>query len=445
MLSSSLQPFRRYVWAGALLAALAAAAGVVRLGGDARAAASTRHAPTSTQPLPPAVYVPGGHWVAMWGASPQAPIAGNLSEGGFAGQTLRQIVFASAAGPMVRVRLSNAFGSAPVRVAQASIAVQRHRAELAPGTLRPLSFSGRASAVIPAGGEVVSDPVVLRVRPALHLAVSLYLRAPSGPVTQHTQARQVNYVASGGHALDLAGGVFVTQTTSWYLLDGVDVLASARDRGAVVALGDSITDGVGSPLNANARYPNDLSRRFAARPGPTMSVIDEGIGGNRVLNPTACCGEPAVARFRRDVLGRAGVRAVIVLEGVNDIGQSQSRGPLTAPHTPVSALRIVEGYAQIIGMAHAAGLKVFGATLTPFRGARYWTPAGEAKREAVNRWILDSGQFDGVIDLASAVADPGKPERLAPVYDSGDHLHPDAAGYRAMARAVNLAMLLRAA
>ncbi len=444
MLSSSLQPFRRYLWAGALLAALAVAAGVIRLGGDERAAASTRHAPSAVRRLPRAVYVPGGHWVATWGAAPQAPIAGNLSEGGFAGQTLRQIAFASVGGPMVRVRLSNAFGSTPLRIARASIAVQAHRAALAPGTLRALSFGGRPAAVIPAGGEVVSDPVVLRVRPALHLAVSLSLRAPTGPVTQHTQARQVNYVAAGGHALDPAGGAFTTQTESWYLLSGIDVLAPARDRGAVVALGDSITDGVGSPLNANARYPNVLAREFAVRPGATMSVIDEGIGGNRVLDETACCGQGAVARFRRDALGQTGVRAVILLEGVNDIGQSQSRGPLTAPHMPVSALRIVEGYARIIAMAHAAGLEVFGATLTPFRGARYWTPAGEAKREAINRWIRDSGAFDGVIDFAAALADPGDPEQLAPAFDSGDHLHPDAAGYGAMARAVNLGMLLRA-
>jgi lysophospholipase L1-like esterase len=444
VLSFSLQPFRRYLWVGALLAALVVVAGVTRLGGDERAAASTRHAPAVPQHLPRAVYVPGGHWVATWGASPQAPIPGNLSEGGFADQTVREIAFASVGGPMVRVHLTNAFGAAPLRIAAASIAVQRHRAALAPSTLRPLSFAGRSSAVIPAGGQVISDPVVLRVRPGLHLAVSIYLQAPTGPVTQHTQARQVNYIAAGDRAPDPAGAAFTTQTESWYLLGGIDVLSGRRTRGAVVALGDSITDGVGAPLNANVRYPNVLARRFAARPGPTMSVIDEGIGGNRVVDATPCCGEGAVARFRRDVVRQPGVRAVILLEGVNDIGQSQSSGSLNAPHTPVSALQIVEGYARIIAMAHAARLKVFGATLTPFKGARYWTPAGETKREAVNQWIVDSGQFDGVIDFAGALADPGHPEQLAAAFDSGDHLHPDGAGYRAMARAVNLAMLLRA-
>jgi lysophospholipase L1-like esterase len=383
--------------------------------------------------------------VATWGASPQSPIAGTLSSRGFAGQTLRQIVFSSVGGAMARVRLSNAFGASPLRIARASIAVQRHGAQLAPGTVRALSFSGRTSVVIPPGGTAVSEPVALGARPALHLAVSLYLRARTGPVTQHTQARQVNYLATGAHALDPAGRAFTAQTESWYVLTGVDVLAPSRNRGAVVAFGDSITDGVGAALNANARYPNVLARRFAARRGPTLSVIDEGIGGNRVLHATPCCGIAAVDRFRRDVLGQPGVREIILLEGVNDIGQSQSQGPLTAPHAPVSALEIVDGYARIIAMAHAAGLKVFGATLTPFRGARYWTPAGEAKREAVNRWIETSRAFDGVIDFASALAQPGHPQRLAPTFDSGDHLHPDAAGYRAMARAVSLAMLLRAA
>ena len=431
------------------MVAVAVTIGAVRLDGDGRASASTRHASgpaPGAAPLAPAVVpVLGAHWVATWGASPQAPIAGNLSALGFAEQTLRQIVFASVGGTRARVRLSNAFGAAPLRIARASVAVQRHRARLDPATLRALTFGGRPFAVIPPGGQVTSDPVALRIHAAQHLAVSLYLRAPTGPVTQHTQAREVNYVAAGGHALDPAGRAFSGQTTSWYVLAGVDVLAASRDRGAVVTFGDSITDGVGAPLNANARYPNVLARRFATRGGPTLSVIDEGIGGNRVLNATECCGEPGVARFRRDVLGTPGVRDVILLEGVNDIGQSQSSGPLTAPHTSISALDIVDGYTRIIDMAHAAGLKVFGATLTPFDGARYWTPAGEAKRDAVNRWIRTSGAFDGVIDFASALAQPGHPQRLAPALDSGDHLHPDAAGYRAMARVVRLAMLLRAA
>jgi lysophospholipase L1-like esterase len=431
----SLQRLRRYLWVAAALSVALGAVAALRLGGAGRATASVRHGPA-------AIHRPGEHWVAGWGASPQAPIASNLSDRGFTDETVREIVNASAGGVMVRVRLSNSFGAKPIRIAAASIGVQRRGAELAPGTLRALSFAGRSSVAIPVGGGIASDPVVLRVHPGTHLAVSLYLRAPSGPVTQHTQARQSNWVAAGGRTLDVSDLAFVVPTQSWYLLSGVDVLAPRRDRGVVVALGDSITDGVGSPLNANGRYPNDLARRLAARAGTTLSVVDEGIGGNRVINATACCGVGAVARFRRDVLGQPGVRDVILLEGINDIGESQSHGLATAPHTPVSALAIVEGYERIIAMAHAAGVRVFGATLTPFHGARYWTPAGEAKRDAVNTWIRTSGAFDGVFDFAAAVAKPGDPEQLAPAFDSGDHLHPNAAGYRAMARAVGLAALL---
>jgi lysophospholipase L1-like esterase len=436
--SPSLQRFRRYLWAVAVLAAVVWAVVAVRLDGAGRATASVRHGPA-------AIHLPGEHWVAAWGASPQAPIAGNLSEVGFANATVREIVDVSAGGAMVRVRLSNAFGAKPMHVAAASVARQHQGAELAPGTVRTLSFDGRRSAVIAPGRAVASDPVVLGVHPGTHLAVSLYLSAPSGPVTQHTQARQTNWVAAGPRTQDQSDRAFFTQTQSWYLLSGVDVLAPRRDRGVVVAFGDSITDGVGSPLDADARYPNDLARRLAALSGTTLSVVDAGIGGNRVVHGTQCCGAGAVTRFGRDVLGQPGVREVILLEGINDIGESQSHGPSTAPHTGVSALQIVDGYEKIIAMAHAAGVRVLGATLTPFHGARYWTPAGEAKRESVNRWISTSGAFDGVIDFAAVVAEAGDPTQLAPAFDSGDHLHPNAAGYRAMARAVNLAALVRGA
>jgi lysophospholipase L1-like esterase len=384
------------------------------------------------------------HWVAAWAAGEQQPTSGNLSDDGFDAETLRQIVLVSAGGSMVRIQLANTFGSRPLEIGAATVAVESSGAAVEPGTTRTVTFGGQRTVLVPPGAEAMSDPVHLTVRPLMHLAVSFYLPVATGPATQHLQARQINYVAPGNRVLATGERPFTIQTRSWYWLDGVDVLAPARDLGTVVALGDSITDGVGAPTNADARWPNDLARRLSRLTGSTMSVVDEGIGGNRVLNSSICCGPNAVARFETDVRDQPGVRDVILLEGINDIGFSQSHGLLNAPHTDVSALQIVDGYEQIIALAHAAGIAVFGATLTPFRGARYWTPAGEAKREAINYWIRTSGAFNGVIDFARAVADPGHPQRMAAKFDSGDHLHPNAAGYRAMARAIDLEMLLGA-
>ncbi len=419
---------RRYFWLPVALFLL------LRLGDATFGGASS--ASVRLVPVPP-----GSHWVATWGASPQAPTAGNLSRPGFRHATLREIVYTSAGGDRVRVRLTNAFGSAPLRIGRAAIALQGQGAGEIAGTTTALDFDGRRSVVIPPGAEVTSDPAPMAIGPATRLAVSLYVPGPTGPATQHVDAEQVNYVADGLH-LASGSGPFRVRTHSWYFLAGVDVLSPRRTLGSVVAFGDSITDGVGSPIGANARWPNFLARRLNARSGSTLAVVDEGIGGNRVLNPAPCCGVSATARFQRDVGEQPGGREVVLLEGINDIGYSQARGPLTAPHTDVSALQIVEGYERLVTLAHTDGLRIFAATLTPFQGSRHWTPAGEAKREAINHWIRTSGEFDGVIDFASVVADPADPERLNPAYDSGDHLHPNAAGYRAMASAVSLPALL---
>ena len=314
---------------------------------------------------------------------------------------------------MVRVRFTNAYGAAPLQIGRATVAIHARGPHLVPGTTRSLTFGGQQSVTIPPGADALSDPVRLAVRAMQELAVSEFLPRPTGPPTEHGAAQQFNYVASGDHTADSAGGAFNTRLETWYLIDDVDVLAPPRETGTIVAIGDSITDGVGSSVGANARWPNDLARRLLSRPGA-------------------------------DALAHAGVKAVILLEGVNDIGFSQSIGWLTAPHSNVSAAQIIAGYAQMIAQAHAAGVPILGATLTPFRGARYWTSSGEAKREEVNHWILTSGAFDRVIDFAKAVADPDHPDQLAHRYDSGDHLHPNDAGYRAMAAAINLGALMRA-
>jgi lysophospholipase L1-like esterase len=383
-----------------------------------------------------------GSWLASWGASPQAATASPLALRGFANVTLREIVFSSAAGTMVRVRLTNRYGAGTLIVGRASVALAAGGAALVPGTVRQLTFSGAPDVTIAPGADALSDPVALRVPALSRLAVSLYLPRPTGPATQHYGAHETNYLAPGSHALDAGPGAFNREVASWYFLDGLLTDSPPRYAGAVVALGDSITAGVNSEPNADATWPDDLARRLTGVAGRTLSVIDEGIGGNRVLNASPCCGPSAIDRFAADVASQPGARDVILLEGVNDIGFSQQTSDLTVPHTDVTAEQIIAGDERIIAAAHAAGLGIFGGTILPFEGARYWTPAGEAKREAVNRWILTSGAFDGVIDFAAATRDPSDPLRLNPAYDSGDHLHPDDAGYAAMAAAIPLPALL---
>jgi lysophospholipase L1-like esterase len=407
-------------------AALAATAAVGR--DDQASAVLAARAASVASPLE------GAHWIAGWSASPEAATKQIGFPRGFADQTVRNVVFASVGGSMARVTFTNTFGKRPLEIGGASIGRVLRGAQLEPASDAPLAFSGSRSVVIPPGGSVVSDPVPFPVRALEPLAVSVFLPDRTGAPTDHRIAREINFVALDNQVLKTGATAFTRTTTSWYYVSGLEVLSSPRELGTVVAFGDSITDGAHSRIDANLRWPNDLARRFDAIPGQTLSVVDAGLSGNRLLGRSHCCGPSGLSRFNRDVASQPGAREVIVLEGVNDIGYANA-----------SADQIIAGYRDLIRRAHALGLKIFGGTITPFEGAGYWSPAKEITREAVNAWILHSHAFDGAIDFASVVADPANPQRLRPAYDSSDHLHPNSAGYHAMAQAANLATLLSAA
>jgi len=354
----------------------------------------------------------------------------DFSAAGFANQTIRDIVWTSVGGQAARISLSNRFGTQPVTFGQVDVGVSAGGAYLAPGTNHIVTFAGTRSVTIPPGGSAVSDPVKMTVPAETDLAVSLYAQEATGPATYHSDAQQIDYVSTPGDYADSGSArAFTITSQHWYFLDDVDVQVGPEVGGTIVAFGDSITDGYHSDVNANARWPNDLARRLLADPsGRVDAVVDEGISGNQILRNSVLFGVSAEARFLRDAAGRSGARYVILLEGINDIGLNS---------TPVA--QIIAGYLDLIAAAHAAGLEIFDATLTPFQGSGYYTAAREAEREAINKWIRTSGAFDGVIDFDQAVRDPADPLRLLPAYDSGDHLHPNDAGYQAMADSINLA------
>lgn len=374
-------------------------------------------------------------WVSAWQGSP-TPGGMGLSD-----QTIRNLVFLSTGGEFVRVRISNTYGSQPLNVGSATIAVSAGGAAIVPQTLHQLTFSGQKSILIAAGGEALTDPVDMNVHAFDVVAVSIFLPASTGPATQHFFANQDNFLAAGDQTGISAGTPFTDDIGSWMFLSGIEVAAQPQIVGTVIALGDSITDGGFSTKDANHRYPDFLARRLAARIGPTLSVANAGLIGNDLLTipPQLFLGYPAPARLARDVLIQPGARVVILLEGVNDIGGSANAEDLI----PVDL--------QIIRQAHAAGMKIFGATLLPFAGSNagyggdYGTPAGEAQRQALNLWIRTSYAFDGVIDFDKAVRDPADPTRLLPAFDSGDHLHPNDAGYQTMANTVDLDAIISAA
>jgi lysophospholipase L1-like esterase len=375
-----------------------------------------------------------GRWVGTWATSPQLEDKGNaLAPPGFADATLRQVVHVSIGGKRIRVRFSNLFGGAPLIILSAHVAVSAGGGAIRAESDKALTFGGRPEATIAPGGLVVSDPLDFGLAPLSDLAVTIYLRGAPDDVTTHAGARATSYIAAGRSvsAADLAGALRVDH---WYFLNGVDVLA-ADSAAAVAILGDSITDGRNSTTNGNTRWTDDLARRLQASGSDAeIGVLNEGIGGNRLLHDGL--GPNALARLDRDVLAESGVCWLVVLEGINDIGTRVSNRDQN--EQPASARDMIAAYDQIIERAHARGLRVYGATLLPYGGAFYFSADGEADRQAVNQWIRTSGKFDGVIDFDLAARDAANPSRLAAGFDSGDHLHPGADGYKAMADAVDL-------
>jgi len=380
--------------------------------------------------------MPHPQWVGTWAASPMQADGINIRL--FSSVTMREIVHISAGGPQIRLRFTNEFGLDPLTVADAHVALSAGGSSIQPGSDHAVTFGGAASVNIPPGGAIFSDPVPLAVAPLSDLAVSFYLPPQiMRAETFHSFADQDNYVADG-HSPAAPDLPQPTALASWYFFDGVDVSAADGSR-AIVTLGDSITDGAHSTHNANRRWPDVLAARLNQDPNLAhVAVLNEGIGGNRVLNEVA--GPSAISRVDRDVLAQSGVRYVIVLESINDIGRLAH---VLVPWDAITAPQLEWGLKQIADRAHEHGLKIIGATLTPYGGAGYYSDAGEQVREAVNDWIRTSGVFDGVVDFDKITRDPQNPKAFNPPYDSGDHLHPSDDGYKAMGEGIDLTLFAK--
>lgn len=365
-------------------------------------------------------------------APPAAPAFLNFNN-----QTLRQIVHTSIGGTSVRVVLSNAYGSAPLLIGAAHIALRTEGSAIDPASDRALTFSGKSTIAIPAYALMYSDPVSLTVPQTSDLAIDLYLPgntdAPA-PLTMHTAAFQTNYVSETGNFAGAAKLPAVATMLNWFLIYRVEVQAP-ESVGGLVTFGDSITDGTRSTPDANDRWPDQLVRRMFSQASPVkIGLMNAGIAGNRVLSEGGYqVGINALARFERDALSQPGVTHIVVMEGINDIGNARTNPTPTAED-------IIAGYKQLIERAHLKGVKIYGATMTPFYGAPYYTDVGEAKREAVNQWIRTSKAFDAVVDFDAATRDPNDPKKLQAAFDSCDHLHPNDAGYQAMAAAIDPAI-----
>jgi lysophospholipase L1-like esterase len=363
----------------------------------------------------------------------------------FTNQTVRQTVRLSAGGQRVRIRFTNEYGSKPLLIGAARIALSDEKGNIQPGSARGVLFSGQPSVTIPAAAPLLSDPIDLPVKSLSSVSISIYLPEDAGQCTCHQSGLQNAFISDTG---DFTDKPFEPKQTLQVraFISGVEVQTSNLAH-AVVILGDSISDGIGSTVDANHRWPDLLANRLNGKSGGSWGVVNMGISGNRVLGDGA--GESALARFDRDVLATPGAKVVIVFEGVNDLGISygNAAGPMgarfraLAPPHPVTAEQMISGFRQLIARAHAKGLKIVGATITPYEGALYYSPQGEAVRQTINSWIRIGHEFDGVIDFDAVMRDPTQPSWIRDGFQTGDHLHGSDAGYAAMAASIDLSLL----
>jgi lysophospholipase L1-like esterase len=385
-------------------------------------------AATWTRPVRPEAV-----WVAAWGAAPDSPGPS------MAGSTVRQIVRTSIAGSRVRLRFSNLFGSGPITLGPVRVALQASAGAIEPASDRAVTFGGSRLVTVDRGQDTLSDPVALALPALAHLAVTVHVPEGAGASTTHGVGHQTAYFLRGDATMV---PVFPTgdADASRHFLTGVEVEAG-RGAGTIVVLGDSITDGVGSTPDRSARWPDALATRLQAdRSTASIAVVNAGIAGNRILNDgkPPFIGPSSLSRFERDALSPPGVRWIILLQGSNDVSAADM---LTTPEDQVSAAQIIDGMKVLVARARARGVRIYGGTMLPREGVRkpfVSTDAGREKRRAINAWIRTAGAFDAVIDFERALRDPAHPDRLRPAFDSGDHLHPNDAGYEAMAAAVDL-------
>jgi lysophospholipase L1-like esterase len=391
----------------------------------------------------------GSHWVSAWTTSLflSTPLPGFPVEPPITDKTVRVVTRPTIGGKRLRVRLSNEFGTAPLTVAAAHIALTDQDSRIQPATDRVLTFGGSPKIVIPAGAPVFSDPVDMDVKPFEEISISLYVPGTVTAFGSHLQSLHDSYFAGPGDKTTLQDLPNPESKRPVFFVSGIDIWAPSNVS-TTIAFGDSITEGAGRKSGQYIDYPDQLAKRLAAQGKTTIAVVNQGIGGNRILHDVT--GPSALSRFDRDVLSLPGATNIIVLLGINDIGFSRIRmpgakgtqvqeGPFASQ--AVSAEELVIGLQQIVFRARAHGIRVFGATLTPFEGTNVYDESGEAIRQAVNKWIRNTATFDGIIDFDKAIRDPAYPSRVRQDYDSGDHIHPNAAGYKAIADEVDLAVL----